>query len=858
MHIHGRFTVLPNLPQALERLRELADNLYWTWDPRARDLFRRLAPELWERTRWSPVALLREVSQRRLDAAAEDEAFLDDYARVLTAFDSYMAAPNWFARTLGAEGAGHLYAYFCAEYGWHESVPIYSGGLGILAGDHTKVASDLGVPLVAVGLWYPEGYFHQRVDREGRQEAVYQRLSPFDLPMRPALDGDGNEVRTSVTVFGREISIRALELNVGRVRVFLLDVDLPENHEPDRSLLARLYGGDQQTRIAQEIVLGVGGVRMLRSLGVQPTSWHMNEGHSAFMVLERCREYVSEGMTLEQAKEAVVANTVFTIHTPVAAGNDAFSFELIDRGFDGYWGSLGLEQQEFHRLGSADHGWGPVFSMPALALRFTSGRNGVARLHGATSRAIWNDLWPEVPTEEVPIGHVTNGVHVATWVASEIQELFDKALPDDWRERLDDLDLWSQVEQIDEAELWSVRKAIKARSIRFLRRRVVRQLTRQGASPTAIRRTSGLFDPEALTIGFARRFTSYKRATLIFTDMQRLDRILNDSDRPVQLVFAGKAHPADLPGQDLISRIHNLSRDPAYAGKILFVEDYDMAVGRALTRGVDVWLNNPRRPLEASGTSGQKAAMNGVLNLSILDGWWPEGYDGENGWAIGSGRAYGDEERTDAADADALYHLLEREVVPLYYDRNPDGIPEAWMVRAKRAIATIVPRFNAQRMVQDYVRAYYVPASDRGSRMAGSNFKAAVRLARWRRVIDEVWTGIYLSADRVEGATVQLGDAIVVEAELHPSGLGDIEVRVEVVYSLESDELKRRLYTVPLKETDPLTDGRRTFKASFSPKLSGRIVYGVRAYPVHPDLVNPFDALAIRWARGADKGPPEL
>jgi len=845
MNILGRFTVLPNLPRKLRRLDELAYNLYWTWEPSARALFRRLDYDLWEASGHNPVVILRDISQVRLDEAAKDPDYLKDYRTVLEHFDAYLSGDSWFDREIGKN---HVYAYFCAEYGWHEAVALYSGGLGVLAGDHTKAASDLGVPLVAVGLWYPEGYFHQRVADDGQQEAFYEQKSPQDLPFLPVSDSEGEEIRVSVLVFGREVQLRAWKVTVGRVSVFLLDTDIPENHPDDRYLLIRLYGGDQRIRISQEIILGIGGVRFLRALGITPTSWHMNEGHSAFMALERCRELVAEGMAFDQAREVVAANTLFTVHTPVAAGNDAFSFDLINQCFSGYWGSLGLSQNEFHELGHADHGWGPVFSMPALALRFTSGRNGVAKLHGETSRRIWNDLWPEVPTDEVPIGHVTNGVHTPTWMAPEIQDLVASELPPDWQKRLDDSEMWQAIKNLDNAALWRVRSDLKRKSVEFLRRRVLYQLRRQEASPTAIHHIEELLDAEILTIGFARRFATYKRATLIFRDIERLAQLLNDPERPLQLLFAGKAHPADLPGQALIAQIHNLSKDPRFSGKILFVEDYNMAVGRALTRGVDVWLNNPRRPLEASGTSGQKAAMNGILNLSVLDGWWPEGYDGYNGWAIGDGGNYDDEERADAADADALYDLLEREVVPSYYERDAAGIPQRWMDRAKAAISSITPFFNAQRMVKDYVTSYYAPASERNAVMTANDFQAAIDLAAWRSHVSRAWPNILLTAEPVDEGIRRMGEEIELEALLNPRKLGDTPLRVEVVYSLEEDALKHNLYIAEMVEEESFPDGGRLYRARFQPMVSGRLAFGIRVFPIQENLANPFDAKLIRWA----------
>jgi glycogen phosphorylase len=847
MRILGRFTMRPRLPAALDRLAELSRNLYWTWEPAARRLFRDLDRSLWEACGHNPVVMLREIDQARLDARAADPEYLASYAAVLSTFDRYLANGAGRRVALDDEDAPqHCYAYFCAEYGWHEGVALYSGGLGVLAGDHTKAASDVGLPLVAVGLWYPEGYFHQQVAADGRQEAYYVRKSPLDLPLSAVIGEDGEPVTVSVEVFGRSVAVRAWRALAGRVPIYLLDVDLAENHPDDRALLRRLYGGDARTRIAQEIVLGIGGVRMLRALGMAPTAWHMNEGHSAFMALERCREFVGQGMRFEQAREIVVASTLFTVHTPVAAGNDAFSFELVEQAFSGFGASLGLKGHEFLELGRADHGWGPVFSMPALALRFTSGRNGVAALHGETSRRIWSDLWPGVPEDEVPIGHVTNGVHVKTWMAPEIQALVSRTLPDDWRRRVDDVAMWRAFEEVDPAELWRVRRALKESSVRFLRRRVVRQLERQEATATALRNTGVLLDASALTIGFARRFATYKRATLVFRDLDRLAAILSDRDRPVQLVFSGKAHPADEGGQGLIARIHNLSKEPRFAGRILFVEDYDMEIGRHLTRGVDVWLNTPRRPLEASGTSGQKAAMNGILNLSVLDGWWPEGYDGRNGWSVGTGRNYEDEERADAADADALYALLEREVVPGYYDRDADGVPITWMRRSAAAIASVAPRFNAQRMVRDYAASYYVPMSRRSLALA-HDAASATDLAAWRRGVAEAWPGVSVRADGVDEALREVGDELTVQALVEPAGLSPDDLLVEVVYGPESEGLERALVRVPMTCVGRDGGSALRYRARFTPEGTGRMAYGVRVIATHPLLASPFDAHAIRW-----------
>lgn len=845
MNILGHLTVLPQLPAELSRLDELAHNLYWSWQADARQLFRLLDRDLWQRGQQNPVAFLRDVSQERLDQAATDPDYLAAYQQVLDKFDAYLAQPSWFDTTIGTD---HVYAYLCAEYGWTEAVTLYSGGLGVLAGDHTKAASDLGVPLVAVGLYYPEGYFHQRVAEDGTQEAVYQRSDPLSLPFRRISGDDGEPVTVTVRVFGSDVKLEALETHVGSVRVVLLDADVEGNSQADRDLLLRLYGGDHRTRVAQEMLLGLGGVRMLRALGVTPTAWHMNEGHSAFSVLERCRELVAAGLGFDEARAAVTASTLFTVHTPIAAGNDAFDFGLIEKAFGGAWGNLGLRQEEFLALGRADHGWGPVFSMPALAIRFSSGRNGVAELHGETSRQIWADLWPGVPLSEVPIGHVTNGVHLPTWLAPEMQELVDEVLPAGWRQRPDDIELWQPLREVSPERFWEARLALKARSVRFLRRRLLSQLARYEASPTELQDSSSLFNPEHLTIGFARRFASYKRATLIFRDLDRLAAIMNDPARPVQLVFAGKAHPADTEGQQLIATIQRLSSDPRFDGRIMFVEDYDMAIGRALTRGVDVWLNNPRRPLEASGTSGMKAAMNGVLNLSVLDGWWPEGYDGINGWAIGAGQVYEDEARSDAADADDLYALLEREVIPLYYQRNGSNVPLGWAERAADAVASISPRFNAMRMVKQYVTRYYAPASERGAVIASNEYEPARALAAWGQHVREAWPTVSLTAVPLEEELRHSDEELNVEALLRPGELNPDDIQVELLYGPAEEGLETELQKVTLEQVGAELDGRLRYRVRFKPAVSGRLAYGVRAYAVNSLLSSPFDSHAIIWA----------
>lgn len=841
MEILGRVTVLPVLPDRIGRLDEIAFNLWWTWVPDARDLFRRLDRDLWNRVQDSPVSFLREVSQQVLTEAAADAEFLSRYDTVLQQFDAYMNG----AGSRGAELQGDTYAYFCAEYGWHESIPVYSGGLGILAGDHTKAASDLGVPLTGVGLWYPEGYFHQRLGADGRQEAIFEQRSPADLPMTAVTDADGRDITVTVSIFGRDVHIRSWLVRVGRISVYLLDVDFELNGPEERRLLLRLYGGDERTRIAQEMILGVGGVRMLRRLGIEPDTWHMNEGHSAFMVLERSRELVAAGLDFASAREAVTAGTLFTVHTPVAAGNDAFDFQLVHECLGDFWTQLGISRAEFDALGIADHGWGDVFSMPALALRFSSRRNGVAQLHGETSRRIWAHLWPGVPLHEVPITHVTNGVHRGTWLARSVQDLLDVHLGREWRDSGADNGLWPRLAEVPDAEFWAMRQAMKRQTLRFLRRRIARQLRRQHASHDTVELAAELFNPEALTIGFARRFATYKRATLILQDLDRLDQLLNDPERPVQLVFAGKAHPADKPGQELIRRIDELSRDPRFSRSILFVEDYDMAVGRALTRGVDVWLNNPRRPLEASGTSGEKAAMNGVLNLSVLDGWWPEGFDGFNGWAFGWTEPYTDTGIVDRSDAAELMDLLEDEVVPLFYERDEDGLPREWIDRSRRAVMTIAPRFSARRMVSDYVDGLYRPLAERQRQLFSSGFAPARELAAWRAATADWWPGVSIEASLQGEGRLDRELSVTARVLGAPAAA---ELRLELLYRHADAVGEGGFRAVPLSEEAGSAE-ERTFSARFLPELSGSLVYGVRVQPVSALAPSSADAGFVTWAR---------
>jgi glycogen phosphorylase len=698
------------IPSGLSRLKELALNLWWSWTPEARRLFEHIDPTLWVLTHHNPVKLLTEIRPERLMHLAQDPSYMRLYSASLKMFDEYCQnGHNWF-KTQHSDLKAPTIAYFSAEFGLHRSIPIYSGGLGILAGDHCKEASDLGVPLVGVGFMYPQGYFRQRITPEGWQEAAYAPFNQAESPIRPALIPSGDPCRITVEIGSRVVAATVWKVLVGRVTLYLIDTDVPENSPENRALSARLYGGDQEMRLCQEFLLGIGGVRMLRTLGIAPTVWHANEGHSAFLTLERIRELIQKGSTHADASETVRQSTVFTTHTPVPAGHDVFPHHLMDRYFTGYWEQLGLTREDFLHLGDTPESQGHGFNMTALAIRLAAHVNGVSREHGQVSREMWHHLWPGLPIEQVPIRSVTNGIHAPTWIAPELNQLYGKYLRPEWAEKCDDTTMWQRVLDIPDQELWAVRQTMKRKLMSFIRERA-RSGWMQGhlqASQVITRGT--LLDPEALTIGFARRFATYKRATLLFRDLERLKRLLHNQWRPVQLIFAGKAHPADEPGRYFIHEVVNFCDDHKLGGHVAFLENYDMHMAKFLVQGVDIWLNTPRFPLEASGTSGQKAALNGVINLSILDGWWKEGYNGANGWGIEPLIGNQDTQSQDEYDAQQLYGILEQEAIPLYYQRDLDGIPRGWLQLMKESLRANAPRFCTKRMVKEYVDTMYAPA----------------------------------------------------------------------------------------------------------------------------------------------------
>jgi glycogen phosphorylase len=704
---------LSELPERLSRLHELALDLSWTWSP-GREVFRRLDYQLWKRTHHNPVLMLRQMASAVLERAANDAAFLAVYDRALLAMDATRVTAVGHARTFWHSqvktATDEVVAYFSAEFALHQSLPIYAGGLGVLAGDHCKEASDLGIPFVGVGFMYPQGYFRQRVSPDGWQQEVYEHLNWEDAPIQKAQTRDRKPCVVAVPLGTRTVLVQVWQVRLGRVRLLLLDTNLEANQPWDRELTARLYGGGQDTRLQQEIVLGLGGVLALRALGLSPAVWHLNEGHAAFVVLQRLRDMHASGTSWEEALVEVRRTTVFTTHTPVPAGHDAFPFHLVEQQLASCWGSMGAERDDFLALGTYDNGAGSQFNMTALAMRSAGAINAVSQLHGVVTREMFEPLWPDLAVDDRPVGAITNGVHVPTWIGRDLGELFDRHLGAQWKDRYDDPAFWAGVLDIPDGELWAVRQTMREHLFRFVRERARVRFTEEDAGAARVVAGGAMLDPHALTIGFARRFTGYKRPDLIFRDPDRLATLINNPRRPVQLVFAGKAHPADEAGKHHLQNIYRHALDPRFGGRVTFVDDYDLLVAHFLVQGCDVWLNNPRKPLEASGTSGMKAAMNGVPHLSIGDGWWAEGYTGDNGWLIDGGVTGDDLAAVDAADADALYRLLEDEIVPKFYDRSARGVPERWLSVVKQSILTVTPRFSTRRMVKDYIERAYAPA----------------------------------------------------------------------------------------------------------------------------------------------------
>lgn len=841
--------VKPRLPEALARLEELANDLFYTWSGQVRSLFIYLDRKLWRASGHSPKLFLRWVSQERLDEAVHDRTFMEAYARALSEYDSYHAAGTADEVGRYLDPNLDLVAYFCLEFGFHESIPIYSGGLGILAGDHCKAASDYSVPLVAVGLLYRQGYFNQRIDRNGNQIPEYPKTLFTHLPVQPVVGKSGKELRVCIELPGRDLRLRVWEAKVGRIRLYLLDSDLPENEPADRAITYQLYGGDKHMRIQQEIVLGIGGVRTLRSMGLEPSAWHVNEGHGAFQVLERCRYRVEQGLDFDAALELVAGGTVFTTHTPVPAGHDVFDHGLFAQYFTVFCEQLGIDMERLLSLGSSPSNQGG-FNMTALALRGSRFHNGVSEIHGRVAARMEAYIWPELPAKENPIRHVTNGVHVPTFLAPQWQNLFDMQFGREWRNQLLNKDYWARIDEVPDFTYWSVRQALKAELLRHVHERVVHQCERNGYSPLEIERMTRFLTPrraDVLVIGFARRFATYKRAMLLFRDPQRLARLLGDADRPVIVLIAGKAHPSDIPGQELIRSIHALSMKEEFQGKVLLLEDYNLGLARWLVSGVDVWLNTPEYPLEASGTSGQKAGINGVVNLSVLDGWWGEGYNGHNGWAI-KPHPQVDKDERDHMESRSLLEILEQELIPRYYDRDGHGFSTRWVEISKASMKSIMPRFNAGRMMMDYVRDFYAPAARQRGRLIQQGARGARELAEWKQRVLGNWH--HVQARRVDEPVLEMdaGTELRIEVAVRAGDLRPEDLVVECLVGRKNDIGEFVVKECcALQATGVTEGGELLFSKAVRPPLPGLQYYRLRIFPYHELLTHRFELGLMRW-----------
>ncbi|MCU0411468.1 MAG: alpha-glucan family phosphorylase [Bacteroidetes bacterium] len=846
------FTVAPSIPPELSALTTLAQNLMWAWVDEPMAVFMRLDPDLWESTHHNPVQMLGSIRQERLNTLARDDAFLAQLDRAVRRYQEYIESTGtWYAKG-HPEGAGVRFAYFSAEFGLTECLQTYSGGLGILSGDHLKAASDLGVPLIGVGLLYQQGYFRQYLNADGWQQERYPENDFFSLPIALERNKDGTPLTISVDLPGRTLHAQIWRVQVGRVPLYLLDTNIPQNSHDDQNITDQLYGGDRELRIKQEILLGIGGYRALKALGIQPDVYHLNEGHSAFLTLEHCRELIAEkGLTFREAREATIASTVFTTHTPVPAGNDYFAPELVERYFASYYPSLNLSSKDFHSLGRENvDNERESFCMTVLALRMSGKSNGVSKLHGEVSRQMWKNVWPKVPVHEVPIISITNGVHAPSWVSHDLGELYDRYLGPKWREDAGQFGLWSRVHHIPDEELWRTHERRRERLVAFARHRLRGQLEARGTTATEIAQADEILNPEALTIGFARRFATYKRATLLLRNPERLIALLNSKDRPIQFIFAGKAHPHDTPGKELIRQIIHFERRADVRRRMVFIEDYDMVVARYLVQGVDVWLNTPRRPLEASGTSGMKATMNGGLNASILDGWWVEGYNANTGWAIGRGEDYRDEKYQDEVESNALFDLLEKDIIPLYYHRSADDLPRGWISKMKSAIRTIGPEFNTNRMVREYAELMYLPSSERMRSFSANGFKRTKEIASWKEDIHRNWHDIRITNVALEAHDgIKVGDVITLRATIDLGSLEPEDVLVEACYgSVNAAEMLEHPVMTPMTVEGKANGTSHTFTASIKLEVAGRVGHTVRVLPSHRDLVDRFHEGLIIWA----------
>ena len=851
MYIFNKVTVNPQLPKSIEKLGEISENLWWSWNTEFLKIFKEIDIDLWEQCNKNPVKFLRLVDQEKLERASTDPEILRNYRVNVDNFESYMKSrTTWFSKQY-PENKDDVIAYFSAEYGLDETLPIYAGGLGILSGDHLKSASDLGLPIVAIGLLYKNGYFNQKINRNGEQVSEYYNVEMDNLPIKPLKDENGEDVIVNIKLQKDKLYIKVWKICVGRVNLYLLDTDIPENKEEYRGITLKLYGGDQEMRIRQEMVLGIGGVKVLQELGINPKVYHINEGHSSFLVLEAIKQTIKQKqVSFDIAKDIVTAKTVFTTHTPVPAGNDIFPIELVEKYFDGYWKDLGITKEQFLELGMKPRDESKnSFNMGILALKIAGKKNGVSKLHESVSRELFSDVWPDIAPQESPITYVTNGVHTCSWLAPNLKELYNKYLEPYWQDRIYSDETWKKIDKIPDEELWEAHKQRKVKLLKLVRDNVTSRLKNNGVHYETIREIVSGLNPDALTIGFARRFATYKRATLIFKDLERITQILNDTNRPVQIIFAGKAHPADKEGQDLIKYIHEISLMPQFKGKIFLLENYNINVARHLVSGVDVWLNNPRRPMEASGTSGEKASVNGIVNFSILDGWWAEGYNTKNGWSIGTNQEYYSYEEQDLADSESIYRTLEDKIIPAYYNKNEKSISETWIRLMKNSIMSTGGKYSTARMLVDYTEKLYMPLLN----LTNKYFSSLENVTEYNRIKQELyanWNDIKITQENnADNITVDAGNKIKVSCKVELPNIEKEYIQAECYYGkILENGIVEDINIMPMDLVEENNETKTyTYETKIEMKTGGNYGYTFRVMPKHPMLLDPENLNLVKW-----------
>ena len=851
MYIFNKVTVNPQLPKSIEKLGEISENLWWSWNTEFLKIFKEIDIDLWEQCNKNPVKFLRLVDQEKLERASTDPEILRNYRVNVDNFESYMKSrTTWFSKQY-PENKDDVIAYFSAEYGLDETLPIYAGGLGILSADHLKSASDLGIPIVAIGLLYKNGYFNQKINRNGEQVSEYYNVEMDNLPIKPLKDENGEDVIVNIKLQKDKLYIKVWKICVGRVNLYLLDTDIPENKEEYRGITLKLYGGNQEMRIRQEMVLGIGGVKVLQELGINPKVYHMNEGHSSFLVLEAIKQTIKQKqVSFDIAKDIVTAKTVFTTHTPVPAGNDIFPIELVEKYFDGYWKDLGITKEQFLELGMKPRDESKnSFNMGILALKIAGKKNGVSKLHESVSRELFSDVWPDIAPQESPITYVTNGVHTCSWLAPNLKELYNKYLEPYWQDRIYSDETWKKIDKIPDEELWEAHKQRKVKLLKLVRDNVTSRLKNNGVHYETIREIVSGLNPDALTIGFARRFATYKRAALIFKDLERITQILNDTNRPVQIIFAGKAHPADKEGQDLIKYIHEISLMPQFKGKIFLLENYNINVARHLVSGVDVWLNNPRRPMEASGTSGEKASVNGIVNFSILDGWWAEGYNTKNGWSIGTNQEYYSYEEQDLADSESIYRTLEDKIIPAYYNKNEKSISETWIRLMKNSIMSTGGKYSTARMLVDYTEKLYMPLLN----LTNKYFSSLENVTEYNRIKQELyanWNDIKITQENnADNITVDAGNKIKVSCKVELPNIDKDYIQTECYYGkILENGIVEDINIMPMDLVEENNETKTyTYETKIEMKTGGNYGYTFRVMPKHPMLLDPENLNLVKW-----------